>query len=164
MSHQHSYPSNRSNVKDAAPLGRARSHAAESYQCDISSKTSMRRRKRGPRSRIALVNRMKKRCGGKPADVVSGESETQTSASVDFSSQSMRIYSINIRCLLANIAEVIHHVELHDPHIILIQESWLNSSIEHVHIPNYSIISRRDRHDTENRGGIIAFAKVISVT
>jgi len=41
----------------------------------------------------------------------------------------------------------------------LIQESWLNKSIEHVSIANYTLLSRRDRSDTENRGGIITFVR-----
>ena len=116
-------------------------------------------RKRGPRSRQALVKRFQHRKGGKPSDAVSGESETVASVLEAFSPQSIRIYSINIRCLLANINEVIHHVQVNKPHLILIQESWLNASIEQVHIPDYIIISRRDRKESDNRGGIIVFAQ-----
>ena len=40
------------------------------------------------------------------------------------------------------------------PHILLIQETWLNASTEFVHIPGYVLVSRRDRN--EGRGGGIA--------
>jgi len=61
--------------------------------------------------------------------------------------------------LLAHLAELSFHLSVHKPHIVLIQESWLNKSIEHVSIANYTLLSRRDRSDTENRGGIIAFVR-----
>ena len=61
--------------------------------------------------------------------------------------------------MLAHVAELSFHLSVHKPHIVLIQESWLNKSIEHVSIANYSLLSRRDRSDTENRGGIIAFVR-----
>ena len=43
--------------------------------------------------------------------------------------------------------------------MICIQESWLDTSIENVIIPNYSIICCRGRAITENRGGVIAFLR-----
>ena len=79
------------------------------------------------------------------------------------SSQSLFIYCINIRYLLAHAAELNHQLIIFNPHIILIQESWLNKSVESVSLPNGHDswqISRHDRHDGENRGGVIAFARI----
>ena len=41
----------------------------------------------------------------------------------------------------------------------MLQETWLDASVEHVNIPGYKIISRRDRHENENRGGILTLAR-----
>ena len=49
---------------------------------------------------------------------------------------------------------------MHQPHIVMVQESWLNKSIEEVHIDGYKMLSRRDRHENENRGGVICFVRL----
>ena len=36
-----------------------------------------------------------------------------------------------------------------------IQESWLNPSIKEISVPGDEVVSRRDRHEGENRGGIL---------
>ena len=90
--------------------------------------------------------------------MVSGESETHV-PEVSINDQPFCIYSINIRCLLANHAELCFHVQLLSPHVIFIQESWLHQGLESKEIPNYIELSRRDRSDSENRGGIIAFVR-----
>ena len=143
---------------DAAPLGSERNLAANSSSSQHFSHSIGRRRKRGPRSALATLRRSLPKHCGTPADMVSGKSETAISDTAS-TSQSLSIYSINIRCLLAHVAELSFHLSVHKPHIVLIQESWLNKSIEHVSIANYSLLSRRDRSDTENRGGIIAFVR-----
>ena len=94
--------------------------------------------------------------------MVSGKSETAISDTAPVS-QSLSIYSINIKCLLAHLAELSFHLSVHKPHIVLIQDSWLNKSIEHVSIANYTLLSRRDRSETENRGGVIAFVRNLDI-
>ena len=50
-----------------------------------------------------------------------------------------------------------HILEFHKPSIVLLQKTWLNNSIEHFNIANYSCISRQDnRHG----GGIAIYAKI----
>ena len=44
---------------------------------------------------------------------------------------------------------------MHRPHIVLLQETWLNETHESVTIFEYDIVSRRDRKATENRGGLL---------
>ena len=97
--------------------------------------------------------------GGSSTDMVSGQSEAKMSGTRE-SSQSLSVYCINIRCLLAHAAELSYQLAIFNPHIVLIQESWLNKSVESVSLPNYMQISRHDRHDGENRGGVIAFARI----
>ena len=58
-----------------------------------------------------------------------------------------------IQCLLARIPELCHHLEEHRPHIVCIQETWLDKTCIDVNIPGYDVLSRRGRHDGENRGG-----------
>jgi len=47
----------------------------------------------------------------------------------------------------------------HKPHIVLIQETWLDESTEHLEVPNYNLVSRRDRKATANRGGIMTLQR-----
>ena len=68
-------------------------------------------------------------------------------------------YVCNIRCLLSNLAELCVHLQTHRPHVVMLQETWLDASVENVAIPGYKIISRRDRHETANRGGILTLAR-----
>ena len=43
--------------------------------------------------------------------------------------------------------------------MVMIQETWLENSIETVLFENYTIISRRDHHSIETRGGVIIFLR-----
>ena len=38
------------------------------------------------------------------------------------------IFLINIQCLLVRIPELCHHLEAHRPHIVCIQETWLDKT------------------------------------
>ena len=60
---------------------------------------------------------------------------------------------------MSNLAELYYQVKVLEPHLILLQETWLNASVEDPAIPGYRIISRRDRSEGENRGGVIVFAR-----
>jgi len=66
---------------------------------------------------------------------------------------------VNIQCLLARVAELEYQLELHRPHVVLIQETWLNESVDKVQITGYDVVSRRDRKKTENRGGILTLQR-----
>ena len=66
-----------------------------------------------------------------------------------FSRDSIFIYNINIRCLLKNQTELEYHLEQHRPHIVTLQETWLDASTEHVDIKGYVVVSRRDRRSTD---------------
>ena len=82
-----------------------------------------------------------------------------------FSRDSIFIYNINIRCLLKNQTELEYHLEQHRPHIVTLQETWLDASTEHVDIKGYVVVSRRDRRPTdrltcgEKCGGILTLRR-----
>ena len=52
-----------------------------------------------------------------------------------------------------------YHLENLQPHIVMLQETWLDASVESVNVPGYTIISRRDRSKTENRGGVMTLCR-----
>ena len=60
-----------------------------------------------------------------------------------------------MQCLLAHLPELCNFLQLHRPHVVLIQETWLDNTVEEVYVPGYVTVSRRDRHSTANRGGVI---------
>ena len=57
--------------------------------------------------------------------------------------------------LRAHLTELEFHLLQLRPHIVFLQETWLDASVESVTIVNYRIVSRKDRKDTTNRGGHI---------
>ena len=73
--------------------------------------------------------------------------------------QPLNIMSINIRSIISKLPELIVLIEQNDIHIVLCQESWLDTSIPQVILPNFIILSRRDRSSKPNRGGIITFLR-----
>ena len=165
-------PNNIVNI-DAAPLECARQPPA------ISSGKRLRRR--GPRSKLAVLRRsVPKRCRTLP-DMSPGESgdvisefvfEDQSYADCNKDNRNQRLHvnsrpkrkssskisilTVNIRCLLKNLDQLIVQLELYLPHILLIQETWLSASTEFVDIPGYVLVSRRDRKSDTGRGGGIA--------
>ena len=69
--------------------------------------------------------------------------------------EGIHIYFVNIRCLSAHLAELSFHLASQCPHVVCIQETWLDLSTKDEFIPEYAISSRRDRHAGSNRGGIL---------
>ena len=45
------------------------------------------------------------------------------------------------------------------PHIICVNETWLNKSVETVFLEGYVVAARRDRSDLPNRGGVLIFVQ-----
>ena len=136
-------------------------------------------RRRGPRSQKALLRRsLPRRCRA-PVDATFGESAVHVSTPTvspspqqiitsplphvslrktsrsNVRKEAVLIYCINIRYLLKYLAELEFHLEAYRPHIVFVQETWLNGSVESVTVQNYRTISRRDRHAGENRGGVL---------
>ena len=66
---------------------------------------------------------------------------------------------MNIQCLQAHLVELEYHLDMHKPHIVLLQETWLDASTESATIANYIVISRRARSERANRSGILTLAR-----
>ena len=159
-------------IDDAAPLGSARQTSAISGCHRI--------RRRGPRSDLATLRRSVPKYRRTLPDISPGESgdviseiniqnESQCNNSFSKSTPDLAgsnskmngisILSINIQCLAAKLAELIYHLEMHRPHVVLIQETWLDATTKDVQIAGYSEVSRRDRHEGANRGGILTLQR-----
>ena len=89
----------------------------------------------------------------------SASTPASASASASVSSNGISIYLINIRSLLAHSAELFFQLEIHRPHVVCIQETWLDESHKEIDIPGYEIVARRDRHAGSNRGGILTLQR-----
>ena len=148
-------------VRDAAPVWSERPPAVNSHTFLRSlCKSGKRNRRRGPRSIAAILRRSKVRHDGAPTVVDSGESESDTTVyHKNNQPQFLSILSLNIRCFLHKVAELHHVIDKLQPHVIMIQETWLDQSVGHVKLADYHCISRRDRSLNQNRGGIVLYAK-----
>ena len=69
------------------------------------------------------------------------------------------VYLVNIQCMLARLPELCHHLENEHPHVVCIQETWLDQSVKDVNVPGYTVCSRRDRHEGSNRGGVLTLRR-----
>ena len=58
-----------------------------------------------------------------------------------------------------HLSELIHVLQIHQPHIVFLQETWLDASVENIRIDGYNIVSRRDRKATANRGGLLTLQR-----
>ena len=74
------------------------------------------------------------------------------------------IYCLNVQCLMAHLDELTSFLSDHNPHVVFLQETWLDESIPDVKIPGYIAVSRRDRHSTTNRGGSYHFSEKIQLS
>ena len=153
--------------------------------CDL-LRCDRRLRRRGPRSQIALLRRSVPRHRRTLPDTSLGESRDivsdvidlnmprqstpdadnnnfrilhESDASADNSLHGLCVYSVNIRCLFAHLAELCFHLEAQQPHVVCIQETWLDASHKEVKIPGYVEVSRRDRHEGCNRGGVLTLRR-----
>jgi len=57
------------------------------------------------------------------------------------------------------VPELCRQLELHAPHVVCLQETWLDASTKEISIPGYEVVSRRDRHAGANRGGILTLRR-----
>jgi len=60
---------------------------------------------------------------------------------------------------MGKLPELAKLVEDKDVHLLLLQETWLDASIPFVSLPNFQVISRRDRSAGPSREGILALAR-----
>ena len=66
---------------------------------------------------------------------------------------------VNIQRIRARTTELEFHLQAMQPHIVLAQETWLDSSTEEFRLEGYITVSRRDRATIANRDGIITLAR-----
>ena len=144
-------------------------------------------RRRGPRSQIAVIRRSVPKyrrtlpgmCPGESGHLIPDsihsslpsvalhnnniDIETNSlhdsDASADNSPKGVVVYSVNIRCLKSHLSELCFHLEEQKPHVVCIQETWLDKSTKEIEVPGYQVISRRDRHEGENRGGVLTLSR-----
>ena len=145
-----------------------------------------RLRRRGPRSQTAILRRSlpkDKRCRalpgispGEAGDLMpvnnicnqshqgnSVNNDThilhESAASANHSLHGVSVYLVNIRSVIAHLTELCFHLETHRPHVVCIQETWLDQTVKNITVPGYEIVSRRDRKDTANRGGVLTLRR-----
>ena len=72
---------------------------------------------------------------------------------------SISVFVLNIQGLRAHVAELEFHLSRLQSQIVLLQETWLDASVESPSISDYITISRQDRAITANRGGVLTLAR-----
>ena len=118
---------------------------------------SRRLRRRGPRSLVSLHKR--KIHSNRPlSDEVGGESPIASSG-ITLQQQSLNILVCNIQCFLSKCTELHYYAQVYDAHLVLVQESWLNEASINIELAGYTMLSNRNRHEGENRGGMLAFCR-----
>ena len=66
---------------------------------------------------------------------------------------------VNIRGFISHSAELEVHLAMCGmPNFVGITETWLKDSIEHISLAGYTLVSRKDRSDGRQGGGIALFA------
>lgn len=77
------------------------------------------------------------------------------------SPECLNIVSINLRSILAHRAELEARLAELKPHIVCIQETWLDDGVENPEVDGYKIVSRRDRTETakDGYGGVLVLAR-----
>ena len=60
---------------------------------------------------------------------------------------------------MGKLGELVGLIERLEVNLIFIQESWLDASVVNPVIHNFYVLSRRDRNEKSNRGGIIIYVR-----
>ena len=71
----------------------------------------------------------------------------------------IKILTMNVQSLRAHKAELEFHLDQLRPHVVMLQDTWLDKSVESPSVSSYIVVSRRDRSDAPNRGGILRLVK-----
>ena len=73
--------------------------------------------------------------------------------------QEIKMLIENNQGLSAHLAELVFHLQATRPHVVLLQETWLDASVECVDIAGYFTVSTKDRSEGPNRGGVLTLAR-----
>ena len=87
-----------------------------------------------------------------------GQSIVQ-SPSIGMKLHSLNIFSCNIRFVMGKFVELGIVLEYLNVNLVLLQESWLDVSVEYPNLPDFVLISRRDLSEDPNRGGVLSYAR-----
>jgi hypothetical protein len=74
----------------------------------------------------------------------------------------IQILSVNARSLLRNGAEMQVQLDILQPHLFLVQESWLDPTLEDYIFTNYVLVARTDRavnNDRRRGEGVASFRR-----
>ena len=121
---------------------------------------SSRQSRRGPRSLFALKRRWNKDERSRPdMGMNCGESQSP-SLSFHLHLQPLRILCCNVQSIMGKLTELSFLADLYHVDVFMIQETWLDASIQNLSLPNFHVLSRRDRSDEPNRGGVLVLGRV----
>ena len=93
------------------------------------------------------------------SDTSPNENTNATFAKRKVQKQEIKMLIANIQGLSAHLAELVFHLQATRPHVVLLQETWLDASVECVDIAGYFTVSRKDRSEGPNRGGVLILAR-----
>ena len=120
------------------------------------SHSARRAQRRGRRSVEALRRRGQSHL---IREFSQGDGRSEAGSPSPFNFELFTFDFLNIRGFLGKRAELEGHLSLVDspPHLIALNETFLDKSVESADVSGYSMISRRDRRDG-NGGGIVLVA------
>ena len=119
----------------------------------------MRKRRRGPRSMHAIIQKKSKHPIPGDLQQPRGGSFGKSKEEPPLTNSSITILQVNIRGFVSHCAELeVHLFMCGMPYFVAITVTWLKSNTEHITLTGYTLISRRDRSDGRQGGGIALFA------
>ena len=89
-----------------------------------------------------------------------GKSQPEPSATVALQLQQLSTFIVNIFSFRAHAAELVAHLAITLPTNFMLTETWLDKSCEEFPLAGYCCVSRRDRDDGRNGGGVSVYVKV----
>ena len=123
----------------------------------MSHSTGSRTRRRGPRSREAVL----RRSHAHPVVSQEGVGSCLAESSSSSSTPVFSFLQCNIRGFVSHRAELesLLRTQSSSPQLICLNETFLDESVIDIHVGGYKLISRRDRCDGRLGGGIACFAQ-----
>ena len=122
--------------------------------------TCGRVRKRGPRSLEAVTRRNSNTENPFGLQVPQGGGLCESKPAPPYKDSSFTLLCMNIRGFLSHHVELSAHLEfIGMPSFVGLTETWLTNVVGSISLPGYTLVSRRDRNDGRQGGGIVLFAR-----
>ena len=132
------------------------------------SKTCSRTRRRGPRSLASRLRRAGKTVlrrdtlsDGLDAQPILSPKDSdlcQPRSTPSFEETMFTLFHTNIQGFTTNQVHLLTHLEfLNYPTFVALNETMLDESTEHLRLPGYVLVARRDRQDGRKGGGVALF-------